>query len=53
MKSFKDILTESQKTYEFKLGFAGEIPEGFEDRLQMILEKNIKNRLITHHTKQC
>jgi hypothetical protein len=39
MKSFKDILTESQKTYEFKLGFAGEIPEGFEDRLETGLKK--------------
>ena len=39
MKSFKEILTESKKTYEFKLGFAGELPEGFDDRLEMGLKK--------------
>jgi hypothetical protein len=39
MRSFKDILTESKKTYEFKLGFAGELPEGFTDRLEMGLKR--------------
>lgn len=39
MKSFKDILTESKKTYPFKIGVAGELPEGFNDRLRLALEK--------------
>jgi hypothetical protein len=39
MKSFKEFLTESKKTYEFKIGFAGDLPEGFEDRLEMGLKK--------------
>jgi len=39
MKSFNEYLTESKKVYQFKLGFAGELPEGFEDRLKMGLEK--------------
>lgn len=39
MKSFKDILTESKKTYAFKIGIAGEMPEGFNERLKSILEK--------------
>jgi len=32
-------LTESKKTYEFKIGVAGEIPEGFEDRLETAMQK--------------
>lgn len=39
MKSFKDFLTESKKTYKFKIRVAGELPEGFADRLKMNLEK--------------
>lgn len=39
MKSLKDILIESKKTYPFKIGVAGELPEGFNDRLRMALEK--------------
>jgi hypothetical protein len=39
MKRFIDYLTESKKTYKFKIGVAGELPEGFEDRLKMGLEK--------------
>ena len=39
MKSFKEYLTESKKTYQFKIGVAGELPEGFEDRLKMGLGK--------------
>lgn len=38
-KSFIDYLTESKKTYQFKIGVAGALPEGFEDRLKMGLEK--------------
>jgi hypothetical protein len=39
MRSFKEILTESKKTYEFKIGVAGELPEGFTDRLETGLKK--------------
>lgn len=39
MKSFAEYLTESKKTYPFKVGVAGELPEGFEDRMKMGLEK--------------
>lgn len=39
MRSFSDILNESVKTYKFKIGVAGELPEGFSDRLKMSLEK--------------
>ena len=39
MKSFVDYLTESEKTYSFKIGIAGEVPEGFEDRLEQSLQK--------------
>lgn len=39
MKSFIEHLNESKKTYEFKVGVAGDIPEGFEDRLEMSLKK--------------
>lgn len=39
MKSFRDILTESKKTYTFKIGVAGELPEGFQDRMETALKK--------------
>ena len=39
MKSFKEFLTESKKTYEFKIGVAGELPEGFQDRFEESLKK--------------
>lgn len=39
MKSFADYITESKKTYPFKIGIAGELPEGFEERLEMGLKK--------------
>ena len=39
MKNFKDFLTESKKTYKFKIRVAGELPEGFEDRLEQNLKK--------------
>ena len=32
-------LAESKKTYEFKIGVAGEVPEGFEDKLETSLQK--------------
>lgn len=39
MRSFKDILIETKKTYSFKIGIAGELPEGFTDRLETALDK--------------
>ena len=39
MKSFAEHLTESKKTYPFKVGVAGELPEGFDNRLETMLEK--------------
>jgi len=44
MRSFKDILTESKKTYEFKIGVAGPLPEGFADSMESSLKKfNVSN----------
>jgi len=39
MKKFQDFLVESKKTYSFKIGLAGELPEGINDRLKTMLEK--------------
>lgn len=39
MKTFKEFLLESQKTYKFKIRVAGELPEGFESKLKTSLEK--------------
>lgn len=39
MKSFVEHLMESKKTYKFKIKVAGELPEGFADRLEMNLKK--------------
>jgi len=39
MRSFTQLLTESKKTYEFKIGVAGPLPEGFEDTLETIFKK--------------
>ena len=39
MKKFTDFLTESKKTYEFKIRVAGELPEGCEDRIEAALKK--------------
>lgn len=39
MRSFSEILTESTKTYNFKVGIAGDMPEGFNQRLGTMLEK--------------
>lgn len=39
MKSFKDYLTESKKTYPFKIGVAGPLDKGFADKLESALEK--------------
>lgn len=39
MKSFKEFLTESAKTYKFKVRVAGELPEGFAERMKSNLSK--------------
>ena len=39
MKKFTEFLTESQKTYKFKVRVAGELPEKFEDHMEMNLNK--------------
>ena len=39
MKTFTQILTESKKTYEFKIGVAGEREEGFDEALETCLKK--------------
>ena len=39
MKSFTDILLESKKTYEFKIGYCGALPEGLADRIETCLKK--------------
>lgn len=39
MRSFSEILNESKKSYPFKIGVAGELPEGFADTLETALKK--------------
>jgi hypothetical protein len=39
MKLFKEYLTESKKTYKFKLRVAGELPENFADKLDQAMTK--------------
>ena len=39
MKHLKEYITESKKTYEFKVGIAGDIPEDFEKNLRTAMEK--------------
>ena len=39
MKTLKDYLTETKKTYKFKIRAAGELPEGFVDKLETALNK--------------
>lgn len=39
MKSFLEYLTESKKTYSFKIKVAGDLEEGFEERLKSAMEK--------------
>ena len=45
MRSFKELLTESKKTYQFKIGVAGHLQEGFEDTLETIFKKYGANSL--------
>lgn len=39
MKTLKDYLAESKKTYPFKIGIAGDLPEGIDSKLKTALEK--------------
>jgi hypothetical protein len=39
MKSFKEYLSESKKTYPFKIVVAGDLPEGFDSRVRTAMEK--------------
>lgn len=39
MKSFAEYLTESKKTYEFKIKIAGELSEAFSSELQSAMER--------------
>lgn len=39
MKTFADYLTESKKTYAFTIKVAGELAEGFNDKLKSALER--------------
>lgn len=39
MKSFSEYLMESKKSYKFKIRVAGELPEGFADKLETNLKK--------------
>ena len=39
MKSLAEYLTESAKTYPFKVGIAGDLPEGFADTMESCLQK--------------
>lgn len=44
MKKFTEFLTESEKSYPFKIGIAGDLPEGCEDMLETCLKRyGIKN----------
>ena len=36
---FQELLNESKKTYNFKVGIAGELPEGCEESIKSCLEK--------------
>jgi hypothetical protein len=38
MKSFKTYLTESHRTYDFRIRLAGELPKNFNNRLKTVLE---------------
>tara|TARA_S200000501_G_scaffold306534_1_gene295299 strand:- start:336 stop:902 length:567 start_codon:yes stop_codon:yes gene_type:complete len=39
MKSFTEILLENKKTYSFKIGYAGSLPEGLQDQMEQCLQK--------------
>jgi hypothetical protein len=39
MKTIKEYLAESKKTYAFKIGIAGDLPESIDSKLKLALEK--------------
>jgi len=39
MKKLNEYITESKKTYPFKIGIAGDIPADTKEKLQIHLEK--------------
>ena len=39
MKTFEQYLTEAKKTYKFKFGIAGDLPEGFTDSCESCMQK--------------
>jgi hypothetical protein len=39
MRSFQQILNESKKTYSFKIGLAGDLPEGIDSKLKTALHR--------------
>ena len=39
MKTFKEVLNESQKTYQFMIKIAGELADGMNDKLETCLQK--------------
>jgi hypothetical protein len=50
MKSFKEYLIESKKTYDFRIKIAGDLPEKFESRLKSALEKYSVSSMKTSKT---
>lgn len=50
MKSFKDYLAESKKTYDFKIKFVGDLPSKFESTLKTLLEKYSVNKISSSKT---
>ena len=40
MKSIQELLTESHKTYPWKIGIAGDLPEGCEADIKRCMEKS-------------
>ena len=47
MRSFTEILTEAKKTYPFKIGVAGDLPEDFAGHLETALQKYSVAKLST------
>ena len=47
MKTVKEYLTESEKTYKFIVRIAGELPENCEDKMETALFKGKKEQIQT------
>ena len=52
MKTFKEYLTEAQKTYMVRIKVAGELPEGFESKLKSYMESSKQFHLRKLHLLQ-